>query len=426
MTWRNLHLPDTIPPLEVWVDTREEERIALPSAPWYRIPPEARGVTIRLGAQSNVANLDALALAVGALGLPVSFELSAASDVQVTSLCKCPTLGRLELSSGAELTERGVEAIASAPSLKNLRFVGCPHIRDVTLHCLSSATSLESIEALGTRLSGAFLEHVPPLRMLDMEDCGPADLALSRHLPSLQSLRLRGQAYTDRTIPVLDRASSLSRLELYASSGLSDWTILRLASDAQLEEIVLSLTQVTSEGVSALLRPSKLVTLALAYTNADGLRLEGRYEQLEFLILDNTQVTSETLLRLDAPRLRRLSLRNTSVGRDAIQAILNRQSMLESLDLSGLDIATADVLGLHRLRWLRNLSLSETGVDDGIAPVLADMPSLRHVMLLRTAVGDDTGRALLGLPALKVAGLVGTRVSEHLRATIHEACRHRG
>jgi hypothetical protein len=188
------------------------------------------------------------------------------SDAAVAALAGHPTLANLELA-GARIAARGAAALGTLTSLRRLRIPSsaisddhagdlprglrslclahCTEIGDVACAAIAGMPGLELLDLASTRVTGAGLRAVLPLRRLarlDLSflDLGDTALTALAGLPTLRGLSIAfAGEVTDRVIDTLETLRGLEMLDL-AGSALTPAGIERLARMPQLRDLGLS------------------------------------------------------------------------------------------------------------------------------------------------------------------------------------------
>lgn len=212
----------------------------------------------------TLAALPLTSLALYALDHPEQrHELS---DAAVAELARHPTLANLELA-GARIAARGAAALGTLTSLRRLRIPSsaisdgdagdlprglrslcvahCAEIGDVACAAIARMPGLELLDLASTRVTGAGLRAVVPLRHLahlDLSflDLGDSALTALAGLPALRGLSIAfAGEVTDRVIDTLGSLRSLEVLDV-AGSAITPAGIERLARMPQLRDLGLS------------------------------------------------------------------------------------------------------------------------------------------------------------------------------------------
>ncbi|MEX2119042.1 MAG: glycosyltransferase [Pirellulales bacterium] len=209
-----------------------------------------------------------------------------------------------------------------------------------------------------------------------------------------------------------DRVGRITDLRLL-DTLLGDQDFGRLEPAQNLERLVVRGQWFTGAGL-ARLPARRLARLSLGSSGAhdEALAKIGKFQQLEELELDETNVTSSVLAHLEPlEQLKSLNMSGTGVS-DAGFSAIGKLSRLESLDLGRTRVTGQSLRHLANLQQLRSLNLAHTGVDDEGLSHLGELPRLESLALENTAItGAGFGR-LEGLDALVSLNLNGTRVGD--------------
>jgi len=141
-------------------------------------------------------------------------ELSWLSDVNVLRISS--SLVELDLA-GTNVTDEGIQGLASIPTLEVVNLAGCKRVTDVT--CLRHCSALRSIDVSSTSVTDSGiqgLEWIPSLISLSLAFCAAVrSVACLRVSKSLRELNLLGSSVSmAATVKLADALPSLRRLSL--------------------------------------------------------------------------------------------------------------------------------------------------------------------------------------------------------------------
>ena len=156
-------------------------------------------------------------------------------------LGRAPALARLSLASTG-VGESVLPALASMPQLRSLALHGTD-VEDAHLEAMRGPPGLESLSLQGLRVRGsglAALVHVPRLRSLDLSECPLDDDGVLRlpDLADLADLDLSGTRVGDRGLAVVRRLPALRELRL-SGTAVTDAGLGHLADLEHLHDLTL-------------------------------------------------------------------------------------------------------------------------------------------------------------------------------------------
>lgn len=297
--------------------------------------------------------------------------------------------------------QRAVELIGG---LSRLRSWGV-HAHTETLSELIRLGAFSGLEHLSLRdsaieepdlLANALThERAPKLRALDLYDAyrGPTRdlLGILAQLPTLESVNLAGSELTPGCAEQLHHQPHLERwrhLDLSWSSALEDASLEAICQNEglqQLEQLVLTLTQISDDGLSSLFAPGrfpKLRALDLSWCSIDNIAWPAEVlPSLQELRWGYSKARDVELLDFlrepGAARLRSFWWHNTSEPAQPFDVLF---SMGESLPwLEALHIVECDVPAWRVKGWLERLNL----------------PSLNHLDLRNTYLDTSSVEVIL-------------------------------
>jgi Leucine-rich repeat (LRR) protein len=243
----------------------------------------------------------------------------------------------------------------------------------------------EQIEALG---GGVMMNHVtgkPPAELVIFRGDRFTDTELRLLLP-FRGTELYGLALTQAKITDAALARSLEDFPKLRHIGVTDMAIgdkaltpLERLND--LEDIVLSRTNVTSAVLPLIGRQHGLTSLDIADTKVNDVGfkyLEG-LSKLTRLSAGRAKFTSVALASIGKlTNLESLTLHETQIDDDGLVHLSSLQS-LQSLRIDGTNITNAGMVHVAKLNALRDLDVERTKVDEKGLALLQNMPNLREV-----------------------------------------------
>lgn len=158
----------------------------------------------------------------------------------------------------------------------------------------------------------------------------------------------------------------------------------------EIEFLILNGTDVTDESIPPLRRLPYLITLALGATQVTDSGCEdlAKIVMLEQLDLFDTEITDRGLASLQhMPRLTSLNLDGTEITDSGCQKLTQIET-LEELSLSDTSITNAGLEHLSRSTSLRQLTLTNTAVGDAGLKSLQSLDRLEYLVVLSTNVTD--------------------------------------
>jgi len=248
---------------------------------------------------------------------------------------------------------------------------------------------------------------------------------------NIVAVNLRGAWVNDVELMDLANLPHLEQLDL-SHTRITDEGMLHLKSAAGIRELNLYYAElITDQGMSAIRNWKMLKRLNLRGTRvANGtLEIVSRLTQLEALDIANTQVTDNGMDQLIAlTNLKELALGRSRVG-EADLAFLRMLPSLESLDLSGARPVPPDmslgkrapsvppipqktVEAIAQLKNLRKLKLGFSGVSAEDLKILSSLENVEKLGLEECPRVDDRAAAeLIHWKSLKYLDLQATKVT---------------
>jgi hypothetical protein len=305
-----------------------------------------------------------------------------------------------------------------APNLVRFDISGTAHHpSDAELAWLAGAPHLIELGLDGARLHDPLaLTLIKPatLRAVRMADT-EITLTTIRVLAArrdLEEIDLAGTPVDDASAAALI-ASPAMRIVRLDNTPITN-AALAVVPSAQLTELYVSRTALDDHGLALLDRAPQLAALGLGYTQLGDATLEriARLGALHTLVLSNTRAQPDALARLGAlPAIERLYLDQTTVSDAVIAALAPAADTLRVLHLAASNVSDAGLPALRALTELAELTVGDTGIDDGIADLSA-WPRLRTLSLIGLPLGDKALPALAARTSLAVLDLSATDIRD--------------
>jgi len=225
-------------------DAAVSDNLLLEIAPHLANLPNLRTLELPRGqlTQESLAKLEP-STALRRLILP------RASDVVLSHIVRFPRLESLEFTDRDQLTDRGMESIATLRELVTLDLGVAPRrtkaLTDAGLALLAPLSSLQTLKIPHAGITGSGLAgelFLVRLKRLDLSFCDIDDekLPLIGKFDSLESLRLRGSQLTGSGLGALRQNTRLRQLDLSQTESLKSVHLSALVELEQLEELILS------------------------------------------------------------------------------------------------------------------------------------------------------------------------------------------
>lgn len=185
-----------------------------------------------------------------------------------------------------------------------------------------------------------------------------------------------------------DKTSYLKRLSfdsleslgvIYSAPGIDDKDLENINHLANLRELFLESNKISSKGLDAL----------------------DKLSRLEVLTIISTQLGNSALSRMarNFPNLRQLSLAGANINDEQLSHLT--QLPLEILHLGGSKISDAGLEALGGIRSLKHLVLYQTNVNGSGLKFLQDLKNLQVLVLSETALSGESLADLAPLPMLR-------------------------
>jgi hypothetical protein len=330
------------------------------------------------------------------------------TDEGLRALIQLRSLKHLRLGKEGLFTDRGMTHLAAMPSLKVL-WLDTPNVTDEGLRRLARSRSLERLCICWldkiTDRGIAYLTAMPQLKGLNamhlklLTDATMAHLAT---MPNIDDLRLP-YGFTDAGINHLAKLDRMKYLWVNCAdnSQLTDKSLATISNLRRLEELHISGTGFTNEGIKLLRNLQNLSTLHIAF----------------WFGLDN-----ETLkLLAGLPKLRDLSWSSSDNVTMSGLSTLNNLAGLESLSVYDIrqDNGGLDLSGHKKLRRLSIMMRHHTTrvgnefvttwdeYHDSDLTSLSGLTNLEDLSLTGPGIGDTGLRHLSSLTNLKYLQIGG-------------------
>ena len=305
----------------------------------------------------------------------------------------------------------GVPALAALASLETLNLGWCNRVSDADVSALGGLKALEKLVLARTR-------------------AGAAAAAAIRRLPNLVALDLTGAPFDDDALAVLTGA--LEKQGAFVDGEAVERCAFRRKprdpSAPRLRELSLEATRVTGRA-GALVADAfagSLAVLNAAFTEMsdDGVRALRAARLLRAVNLDSCPVGDAAARALASlPDVESVTLADTDVGNDGVEALARGARRLTHLDLGH---ALADDDGVAPLRLasatLRSLSLDSRLISDRGVAHIAGLRSLESLDLFAADVTDAGVFALREMRALRSLEMCGGRVTDVGVARVARFC----
>jgi beta-lactamase regulating signal transducer with metallopeptidase domain/Leucine-rich repeat (LRR) protein len=266
------------------------------------------------------------------------------ANAWLAKFAELPDLKALHISSQADYTAAGLEALAKAPKLESLWLDG---VGDEAVPAIAKITNLTDLRMSNGEVTDAGLAQLKPLT-------------------KLRSLALGSREMTGAGLEELTDCTELEELQLPYTT-FNDESMAHLPQFKKLKQLMLYNTRITDEGMKQLAGMTELTDLRLesdAITDAGVKQLAG-LTKLRYLDLGRTEITGEALANLSQMSdLRVLNLHQTPI-RDEDLVHLKDLKELFAIQLWGTEVTQKGVDQVHE--WLPKTRDSNLGVDPASA-----------------------------------------------------------
>jgi beta-lactamase regulating signal transducer with metallopeptidase domain/Leucine-rich repeat (LRR) protein len=266
------------------------------------------------------------------------------TDAWLAKFAELPDLKALHISSQADYTAAGLEALAKAPKLESLWLDG---VGDEAVPAIAKVTNLTDLRMSNGRFTDEGLAQLKPLTKLRSLACGSREM-------------------TGAGLKELAACTELEELQL-PYTAFNDESMAHLPQFKKLKQLMLYNTKITDEGMKQLAGMTELTDLRLesdAITDAGVKQLAG-LTKLRYLDLGRTEITGEALANLTGMTdLRVLNLHQTPI-RDEDLVHLKDLKELNFIQLWGTEVTQKGVDQLHE--WFPEAKDFNFGVDPAAA-----------------------------------------------------------
>jgi len=346
----------------------------------------------------------------------LSYGWSRATDAVLARLSRLGAFAETEtlnLGGCASLTDRSLEALASATQLKEVNLSGC---RGFTAEALVRFLARPGLLRVSLARSALRQEHArrlfasaPDFEALSLAGCPRLNTAYLRTVLALHSLReldltSAGGVPSAVVVPLEALQQACPRMEVLKLSALgldAGWSAPR--STAGLGFPFLRCLQLASGS-----RMTSAGSTATASCVDDDLlaRFLRNARQLTQLALGGTRVTARGLERIEADGLCELYLQGSAAATDAGARVASSRwaSTLQRADFAGASLSDLGVAELAACAHLRSLDVSMSAVTAAGVRLLLRL-GLDELSLVACRSLDRAVRqaALAGLPQLRAA-----------------------
>lgn len=186
--------------------------------------------------QANITNKSAARMAECKSLKSISMDFcSKIDDRALDSLKRLPSLTILSLRGSEGITDQGMSALTECPKLRKLDLGNNKNITANGIKKLSKLPDLAHIAIGDTKIKGkdflvvASLPHVTVLG-LDFSTVSDEDMRYIKELGFLRSVTLSGTTISDRALLMLAHLPGLQNIQLHASKGYSEKSVVLLKS----------------------------------------------------------------------------------------------------------------------------------------------------------------------------------------------------
>lgn len=237
--------------------------------------------------------------------------------------------------------------------------------------------------------NGIFENNIPNVKRILCHNTSITDLTLKNinqnFSHSLEELDVSSTKITDEGISFLKDCQKLEKLRL-SKTAISDKGLLFLKACKQLKSIGLNGTTITGEGLSFLKDCKQLAGIGLSgtmITDQYGFHLS-KLISLNSLYLGETQITDEFMYSLqNLKNLHFLSLEGTDISDAGIERLKKLDSLV-SLNLKNTLVGDESIIYLKEMKTLNRLDLRYTQITEEAAKYLKNMKFLTNMDLSRT------------------------------------------
>ena len=262
----------------------------------------------------------------------VDLHASWITDTDLRQLRTLPDLNYLDLSL-TRITDQGMQELKNLTGVVELNLYFAEYVTDEGMAALKGWKKLKRLNARGTKISDATLDHISGIASLESVNVGSAmvtDVGIERlvSLPNLKGLSIGGNELGDAGLHALREMPGLVSLDLGGTQG----------TDSNLWSINMS-----EVGLEAVLTLKELRELKLACSSV-GVGVEGT----RFATVSTMNVSAQWLERMKAlPRLEKLRLQGCGRVDDAAIPALLALKNLNEVDLKGTAVTEKGIAALR-------------------------------------------------------------------------------
>jgi sulfatase modifying factor 1 len=313
-------------------------------AEWVLSAGGTLSVTGAAGKQVRVAaaSLPAYPFVVDSIDLHQNPEIQ---DEDLARFAALSSLRGVDLTRNPQLSDAGLAQLADVPSLEWL-YLDYTALTDAGLRELAKLPRLTKLWLLNTQVTDEGLAHLGAAARLEQLMVNSLPITI-RGLRALRGLPLKNLSFGHTGVQYSDLPEvaalfpDLREIDVQRLPGDIGMGFSPLAQLSQLEHVRIVAAEVSADAPHQLRQLPRLTTLSL---RSFGAPAEGWAEELELL-----------------PRVTRLSLHGADFQGSAM-AKLGANTTIERLTLSQWSGGDAELLGLIRMKKLRELTLTSTRV----------------------------------------------------------------
>lgn len=318
------------------------------------------------------------------------------------------------------------ELIAELANLEELRRVNWSYqaVTDDDLKALAPFEFIDTLDLIGTHVTGTGFRHLKHLKRLDnvllhnanVTDAGLKEIA---QLPALRSLAVADNKVTDKGLEELVACKTLKDLNLQRShvtdAGLKILLPLTPMRMDLPEQVKTDLGMKHYQEVSG-----NLIELSVGSWNVGDAGLAAiDTRKLRWADLSHTKITDAGLKALaHSSDLQELNLSGCAIDGTGL-ASLAAIPYLRRLELVGCPLSDEGIDALAKLQSVTTLALTGKGINAASLAKLATLENLESLRLSTVPVDDDSIEALSKFTRLK--SFQGPILSRKARATLRAA-----
>ena len=425
---RNVRPGEELPERPYWLTRiRNLGGVAIP-ADWFQQVSRLQQLEELRIDQTSFENADLAPLAelkslksFGAYSSPLD-------DSGIASIVALPRLEKIAIGNTA-VTADGLRGLAGHPALKEYGHSGA-RTADQIAAILREVPHIEHVVFSESDLGGAGLEQLwglDGMRRLYVNNCRglvDTDARQLLGLPNLRILDIRGSTFTGDALEPIGRLTSLEKLRMW-NQPIGDAGIKHLANLRNLDELDAWKIGLTDEAMPTIAEFSSLQLLKLGdnpgITDAS-VPLLARLNSLNEMHVTGTSISDQGIHQLQralpncriyaagAAGVEELDLRGQAITDASLREILGG-AVPRKLLLQGPEITDASIAYLASLRGLGELKLYGTSVtNDGLSP-LTEAPDLYRIDLWEMPQIDEGALPHISrIPGLKMIVIKSTGV----------------